>query len=553
MKKISLFFILCIAAFTVKAQLFINNATFQIQTGATVIVQGDVTSNVDILGPGKVLLGGSANQNITMNGFTIPNLEINNAANATLLTNARIGSSMLFTNGKIIQGNFDMKIADVATITGGAAGKYFQISGTGQLIKELSANATAYELPVGEGTNYRPAYLTSSGTYTAAQFGVRVLAGSDANKPPMIASYLNTNWPVTKSGITGTASLSGQYIDPTDVSGTESNLVGYFKSGTDWSSIGETHNAATNQVGALVTAATGVVSGLNKFLAVGTRAFLQGSYVAGTGLMTDALRTLPFGPASSNANFPQDDPYRQALYSAAFPHVNNVAIETIPNAAVLDQAGTNDDIVDWVFLQLRNLAASPGNTIQQTRSALIQRDGDIVDIDGVSPVTFNGLAGLVDGNYIITVRHRNHLGLSYVQSAPKPLTESSSLAFTPAKVFDLRTEAQGNLFGLAAAHTTLAHPTLGNGTPNTVNVLWGGNANFNGNVRFSALSNDRDFILVTTLSNNPLTVISPIYSPADVNMNKVVRWSALNNDRDFLLINALGNNPLNVRTQAIPN
>ena len=33
----------------VKAQLFIDQAQFTIQTGATVTVQGDVTSNVDIL------------------------------------------------------------------------------------------------------------------------------------------------------------------------------------------------------------------------------------------------------------------------------------------------------------------------------------------------------------------------------------------------------------------------------------------------------------------------------------------------------------------------
>src|SRR5690242_12939375 len=278
MKKLSLLLTLCLLSVVMHAQLYIDNATLFIQSGATVTVQGDVTSNVDIQGPGKLLLKGSSNQNITMNGFTIPNLEMDNTANATLLSHARIGTCMLFTNGKIINGNFNMRIADVATMTGQGAGKFFQINGTGQLIKEISSNLAGYEMPVGEGNNYRPGYLTTTGTYSSAIFGVRVLGTSDANKPPMIASYLNTNWPVTKSGITGTASLSGQYIDPTDVSGTEANLVGYFNDGTNWSSVGETHNAATNRVGAPVTTATGVVSGFNKFLAVGARAWLQGAY-----------------------------------------------------------------------------------------------------------------------------------------------------------------------------------------------------------------------------------------------------------------------------------
>ena len=158
MKKISLFFMLCIAAFTVKAQLSVNSATLQIQAGATVTVQGDLTSNVDIQGPGKILLGGSANQNITMNGFTIPNLEINNAANATLLSNARIGTNLNFVNGKIILGNFNMKFASSSTGTGGGASKFLETTGTGQVQLDRAAleqQRGALCLACGPGENYR--------------------------------------------------------------------------------------------------------------------------------------------------------------------------------------------------------------------------------------------------------------------------------------------------------------------------------------------------------------------------------------------------------------
>jgi hypothetical protein len=117
--------LICTCTISAKAQLVIDNATLFIQSGATVTVQGDVTSNVDIQGTGLLQLKGSANQNVNMNGFTIPNLEIDNVSNATLLGHARIGTSMLFTNGKIIQGNFNMRIADVATITGGSGRKVF--------------------------------------------------------------------------------------------------------------------------------------------------------------------------------------------------------------------------------------------------------------------------------------------------------------------------------------------------------------------------------------------------------------------------------------------
>lgn len=66
------------------AQLTINNAQLFIESGATVTVQGDISSNANIGGTGKILLKGSSTQNVNMNGFTIPNLDIENPLNANL-------------------------------------------------------------------------------------------------------------------------------------------------------------------------------------------------------------------------------------------------------------------------------------------------------------------------------------------------------------------------------------------------------------------------------------------------------------------------------------
>ncbi len=553
----SLYFSLLLLASTLGAiaQLKIDNAVFFIQPGATVTVQGDVTSNVDIQGTGLLLLKGSTLQNVDMGGFTIPNLELDNAANATLLnTNIRIGNSFLLTNGKFQTGNFDIFLSPTANITGNAATKFIWTNGTGQLKKELTANVASYELPVGENNNYRPAYLTTTGSsFASSNFGVRVLATADANKPPSTASHLNTAWPVTRTGITGGAvSLEGQYVDPTDVAGTEAHILGYYSNGTDWTSTGETHNAATNRVGAPVTAASGTVSGINKFLTVGSRAFLQGAYVATTGLMNDNLRALPLGPSSNTANFPDTDPYRATPYSSIFTHTNNAVLETITNSSVVAaQAIADNNIVDWVFLELRNTNASPGNTIQQTRSALIQRDGDIVDIDGVSPVTFNNLA---DGNYLLTVRHRNHLGLSIDQTSPRTINDTKSTAFST-NVIDMRTATEPQLFGTAAAFTTNTHPSLG-----TVNVLWGGDASGNAIVRYQGSNgptgpNDRT-VLLQSLGSIESAVFNG-YFRGDLNMNRIMRYQGSNgptapNDRTVLL-QFLGSIESTVRSQIILN
>ncbi|MBK7678751.1 MAG: hypothetical protein IPJ29_04985 [Chitinophagaceae bacterium] len=82
-KKIFLSIFSGAICFCAHSQLTINNAVFFIQSGATVTVQGDVTSNVDIQGTGLLQLKGSTLQNVDMGGFTIPNLEIDNPANAT--------------------------------------------------------------------------------------------------------------------------------------------------------------------------------------------------------------------------------------------------------------------------------------------------------------------------------------------------------------------------------------------------------------------------------------------------------------------------------------
>lgn len=548
----TIFSALSLLLFTVAhSQLNIQSgATFFIQSGGKVTVQGDVTSNADIQGTGTLTMAGSALQTINMNGFTIPNLEINNASDVKLGTGAtKVSTTLTFTNGRLKAGSQDVILGSSATTVGQGAGKFVWTDGTGQLKKELTGAVSNYTLPVGENGNYRPAILTTTaGTYAAgANVGVRMLTGT-TNKPPMIANYVTARWPVTKTGISGTAAvtLTGQYLDA-DITGTESLVRGYFYNGTDWSSASEAHDAATNQISAPVTGASGELGGMSKFLAVGARAFLQGAYVAANSMMSDNLRSL-------GATFPHTDPYRSAPFTTAFAHTQNPTAETINDSVLADHTsttGASNNIVDWVFVELRNTNASPGNTVLETRAALLQRDGDIVDIDGVSPVTFNttSAVALPDATYAISVRHRNHLGLSINPSTSgKPFSEKSSTAYSASNVIDLRTATQAQLYGTAANHTT-ASSSFG-----TVNLLWGGNSNLAGTsapkVAFTGLNNDKDGIVIPAGSPTGLT---NVYHVADVNMNKKVSYTGLTNDKDFLYLTVCGSSTTTQRLQSLPN
>ncbi len=129
-----------------------------------------------------------------------------------------------------------------------------------------------------------------------------------------------------------------------------------------------------------------------EYLEVRAKVNLEGPFNSATGTMFDQLR-------ASN-NLPVSEPYS----ALGFTYVNQPNGETTDNASVFNVAG-NNAIVDWIFLEIRPTLTP--TFIVSSRSALLQRDGDIVEVDGVSPVRFDGLAG---GTYHLAVRHRNHLG-----------------------------------------------------------------------------------------------------------------------------------------------
>ncbi|MEM9823301.1 MAG: HYR domain-containing protein, partial [Bacteroidota bacterium] len=118
-------------------------------------------------------------------------------------------------------------------------------------------------------------------------------------------------------------------------------------------------------------------------LLVNAKTFLEGPYDSASGLMNDDLRILDLIPSTE-------------------PYSNNG--ETVDASVLAIEGG--DAIVDWVVIELRS--ELDNTEVLHSRSALLQRDGDVVDTDGVSPV---GFADADPGHYYIAIRHRNHLGL----------------------------------------------------------------------------------------------------------------------------------------------
>lgn len=131
---------------------------------------------------------------------------------------------------------------------------------------------------------------------------------------------------------------------------------------------------------------------------VNIKTLLEGPYQSSTGLMKDNLRT--------GFLIPLQQPYAAAPW-------NYTGTEDIPFSLIF--VGGVDAIVDWVLVEIRS-AANPTTVLAQ-RAGLLQTDGDIVDIDGVSPLL---ISGITDGDYYVVIHHRTHL--SAMTATPVTLT-----------------------------------------------------------------------------------------------------------------------------------
>ena len=506
------------------AQLVIDSVSFVVQTGAVVTVTGDISSAKGLPAMGKFLLQGPDSQSVNMNGKLIPNLVIANPLGVWLKSNMKVSNSLQFLNGKFVIDDYNFSLADLTDVTGMGDGKFIETTGIGNVLKEVSINLSSNEIAVGAGTIYRPVFLTTSGNNTGGIIGIKLRDTASTNKPPSTSDFLKANWTITKTGINGTLNVDAKYDKSTDLVGSESYLKGYLFDGVDWASLG-TINTSTSTISFPVTMASANITAIDKFDLLKAKVFLQGAYDGSTSLMSDYLRSIP--------QFPLSDPYRTSPYSSAFTQVNDAIPETI-NSSVLsgNQSAPNDNIVDWVFIELRD--KTTGKNILQTRSALVQRDGDIVDVDGKSPVTFNNVD---PGNYTIAIRHRNHLGLSTDPASINPyLSEKQSTA----TMVDFTNSAF--LFGGLTAHGKASDGKF---------VLWGGNANMNGVVNFTGPGNDKDYILSSILGGLFTKQITG-YNNGDLNMNGIVNYSSPNNDKDFLLSKVLSSVATHSLTQYLP-
>ena len=245
-------------------------------------------------------------------------------------------------------------------------------------------------------------------------------------------------------------------------------------------------------------------------LLLSAKVFLQGPLLLPEtpGLMNDHLRAA--------AKLPTTSPY---------PDVLSTDLLVFNDGGIMGDQPVANNIVDWVWIEIRN--ANNNTQIIDQRSALLQRDGDVVHTDGISPVIMEGLTG----DYFIVVKHRNHLGV--MTAIPIALsTSNTNVDFT---------DGSTNSFG-SYAQAQLASNTY---------ALWAGKTDQNANqVRFLGANNSVDIIKDYILSYPTnllgfITFTAPDYHNTDVDMNGFSKFSGANDDSNLIKDIILAH-PLNI-------
>ncbi|MEO7174430.1 MAG: hypothetical protein ABIV51_01325 [Saprospiraceae bacterium] len=526
----------------------INNVgTATMQGNGQYTLQGDWNNSATFLaGTSSVNFEGSNNSTVTSGGGSFYDLNLAKTAADLLLADDMLLShdlEFVSDDNLVFIVDNDLSFGVSATVTSYDDNDYIVTGGAG-VVRRSDLGATAFVFPIGFDANtYNPITIVQSVDGIVDEFGVRVLEvvfSEGGSGSVFFEDVVDATWELTEALAGGSdLTITAQWAGTDELIGFNRNDCGisrYDGSGWDLSNADAGMAAGADPYTRTRSGVTEVgyfaVGGvqLMTYVALTPKVFLQGAYSTSSNLMSDNLRTIYQAPPNETLRLlPLIEPY-SALSN--FTHVGRGGGETV-DPSVLDNTGDiNHDIVDWVFLELRDKNAS--SSVLQTRSALLQRDGEIVDIDGVSEVRFEGVAS---DDYYLSVRHRNHLGVR----TPSVLTLSRT--------------AVGHDFTTAQSQANGSNPMF---DISGVFCLWAGNSSLDDKVRYQGTSNDRDAIKNDILSHpgnlfNILTYTYTGYSPSDLNLDSKVKYQGTNNDPDVIKNNILSHpgNVFNILTYTI--
>lgn len=471
--------------------------------------------------------------NVGTNSSSFSSSSLTNAQIVTcvLTSNATCISSTTTTSNAITMTINSLPLVSAGNVSGCAGGAV-------NLIGSPAGGSFSVSNPYsGPSTTYTYTYTNTNGCSATSAIANITMNTASVNTPQTVSACNSYTWSAngltyTTSGIKTAVFANTSGCDSTRTlnltiknSSNSSLTLTTFPSYT-WSANSITYTVSgvythtlTNSVGCDSVLTLNLTISIPTGVVVSPKVLLSGPYQLITGLMHDSLR--------STNQLPLTEPYSSAPFN--YPQIMYPGGETV-SPSILSLTG-NNAIVDWIFLELRS--SSNSSTILATKRALLQRDGDIVSaMDGISPVTFSGFFA---GNYFLSVKHRNHLGVM----------TSNAIALN----------GTSTIIDFTNSNPVWTNPLILNPPrkiEGSVYLLYSGDANSNKTIKYNGTSNDKDAILSAIGLATPNNTIVG-YRKEDLNLDAKIKYNNADNDRGVILNSVGANTPNIMLFQHTPN
>ncbi|NOX46072.1 MAG: hypothetical protein GXO89_03735 [Chlorobi bacterium] len=125
---------------------------------------------------------------------------------------------------------------------------------------------------------------------------------------------------------------------------------------------------------------------------------IQSAVGSGFGLNIKTYLEGPYNGSEMNTSLMADIPLQQPFNSEPWNYAGTETLGSLP-----------PNIVDWVLMDIRDAtdaASATESTRLERKAALLLSNGSVVDMDGVSDITFNSS---VTNQLFVVVHHQNHL------------------------------------------------------------------------------------------------------------------------------------------------
>jgi hypothetical protein len=422
------------SAVIAQAQLVNNGATIKIQPGAVVFVAGDVQNNSGgtISNDGKLevqghftnaaiyttataddslIMSGAGNVLLNTGGATLSFLHINKTANTnfvTLAADAVVGGKLTYNSGTLSTD----PIANTYTLSAATSVPFEFTAGreiVGRVRRTGWANGSAVVF------NQPNMLVTTNGGTNPTEFTVNMIPEVNGGDPTLNEREVQRKYVLSKVGGSGyTTNARFPYTGTELDNNTEANLVPFSLPVAEW--LRNPNNPVTRDAANDWVNVTGIPADSTGFewkladprYTFNATAYMRGAWNNPTGLMRTTINT--------NGLLPLTQPYN----TAPFNYPGTESVGAIPNA----------NVVDWVLIEFRKPASGlPADALPATsvgrRAAFILANGQVVELDGVTPVTIDLNK---QGAGFFVIKTRNHLAIMS-NSLPSNLTGSYSNNF----------------------------------------------------------------------------------------------------------------------------